>query len=151
MSVSPQSVPPGEPLVVRQHERFACRLPASVTVSADSPVRLTLSRAAGNGTGVVSAVVVDCSAGGIGVETDVFFPRGAELLARVEAGDAEPGAWLEVSGLVQRAAMVSRAPRYYLGLAFKGARAPAQAEVARRLDRARLCSAGTGEVRRVGA
>lgn len=143
-SPSPSAPMTGESLVVRQHERHTCRLSAAVSVSSESEVRVTLSRAAGNGTGVVPATVVDCSAGGIGLEMTVFFPRGAELSVRIQrptpaTGEASAaGDAIELAGTVQRVEMLSRGPKYYLGMAFKGRRAPARSEVARVLEWARI-------------
>jgi len=108
-------------------------------------MRFVLARAAGNGTGVVPATVVDCSNGGMGLEVNYFFPRGAELLVRVEpATGVESGGWLEASGIVQRVTMLSRAPNYYIGLAFKGDRSPPKPTVDRLLDWAMSAPATPG-------
>jgi len=120
-----------EQLVVRQYERYTCALPAVVGITADSPARVALSRTAGNGTGVLAATVVDCSAGGIGLQCLVFLPRQTRVLVRIDLADAAP---LELEGTVQRAAMISRDPKYYLGVAFKGKNSPHPTTVERLLN-----------------
>ena len=110
-------------LVVRQHLRHTCRLPADITVSADSPTRVTLSRSVGDGTGVIAVTVVDCSSGGLGLESCVYLPRQTRLAVRIRLADART-AEVELEATVQRAMMISRGPKYYLGLAFKGQGVP---------------------------
>lgn len=137
-----------EQLVVRQHERYSCQVQADVGITADSPSRVVLSRTVGNGTGVLAATVVDCSAGGMGLESPVYLPRNARLLVRLDLGDASGrDGHVEIEGTVQRATMISRAPRYYLGLAFKGKNAPSAATVDRLLkfvSSAKTADGGTG-------
>lgn len=108
---------PDESLVVRQHERHTCRLKAEASVAAGGgpPPAVVLSRSAGDGTGTVPGTVVDCSAGGLGLETSVFFPRSCRLRIRAWLGS---DATVEVIATVQRVTMISREPRYYLGLAY---------------------------------
>lgn len=117
-----------EQLVVRQHERFACRIPVDVAVTQESPTRVGLSRTVGNGTGVMSATLVDCSGGGVGIESTIYLPRQTRLLVRI-APDEGGEAPLELEATVQRASMVSRKPMYYLGLSFRGKNAPSAATV----------------------
>jgi hypothetical protein len=105
-----------EQLVVRQHERYHCRLGATVRVADISVDQVALARSVGDGAGVVKATVVDCSRGGMGLETTVFFPRGCRL--RVHLGGAD--SLVELSVRVQRASMLDRTPTYYLGVSFVG-------------------------------
>lgn len=114
---------PADQLVVRQHQRHACRLDASVSVAPDSPTRVAISRSVGDGSGVFSATVVDCSSGGLGLESNVYLPRDTRLSVRIRLG-ASSGHDIELGATVQRAQMISRTPRYYLGLAFGGEGAP---------------------------
>lgn len=126
---------PSEQLVVRQHERVACQMPVDISVASDSPTRVSLSRTVGNGTGILAATVVDCSGGGVGVESAVFLPRQTRVFLRIHSqDDAAPP--LELEATVQRASMVSRAPRYYLGLSFRGKNPPAPAAIASLLKHA---------------
>lgn len=121
-----------EHLVVRQHERIACRLPAELAIAAGSPTAIGLSRTVGNGTGIIAATLVDCSAGGVGVESSVYLPRQSRLHVRIPANDGS-GATIEVEGTVQRASMISREPRYYLGLSFRGKNPPSAGTLERLL------------------
>lgn len=125
------SAPSGaaDTLVVRRHERHTCRLAAHVAISPDSTTKVTLSRNAGDGTGVLPATVVDCSAGGVGIETGLFLPRSVA----VELTIAARSDTIRVGGLVQRVTMISREPKYYIGIAFKGPSAASPAEVERLL------------------
>lgn len=117
-------------LTVRQHERFVCKLPVDIGISAESSSRVTLSNSVGNGTGRLGATVVDCSAGGVGIESGVYLPRLARLQLRIEDTGGTP---IEIEGTVQRASMISRAPRYYLGISFRGVRGVDAAAVERLL------------------
>lgn len=114
-------------------------MPAALTVAPDSPTRVRLSRAVGNGTGVVAVTIVDCSAGGVGIECPVYLPRHARVQLVVE-GDRS-GA-LELEGTVQRVGMISRNPTYYLGLSFRGRTPPSTATIEGLL---RLASAPAGK------
>lgn len=129
----------GDQLTVRQHERYACRLPVDIGIAAESPSRVTLSSSVGSGTGRVGATVVDCSAGGVGIESGVYLPRMARLHLRIEGTGGEP---IELEGTVQRSSMISRAPRYYLGISFRGGRG-VDAPVLERLMRAAAAAGGS--------
>jgi hypothetical protein len=115
MPIQPQE------LIVREHERLACRLEATLHI--DSP-GVVLSGGAADANDAVSAVVVDCSAGGAGLQTTVFLPRGLRLrlhiapLAPAPLGGTSPAWALEAPVRIQRVTMVSREPMYYLGTAF---------------------------------
>ncbi len=124
-----------EQFKIRQHVRSTCSLRAEVGITEHSPTRAALSRTVGNGTGVFGATVVDCSPGGMGLESPVFLPRQARLCLRVELSNpGEPSTPLDLEGTVQRVAMISREPRYYLGLDFKGRNAPTPAVIERLLN-----------------
>lgn len=136
LSKSPGGVLPvaaGSPdsLVVRQHERISCRLDAVVSVGDESGVRVALSRNVGTGDGFAPAVVVDCSAGGLGLESSVFLPRGSSISVQFSPASSleSNSAPIRVSGMIQRSTMISRAPRYYLGIAYGGPQAPDRATV----------------------
>lgn len=106
-----------EQLVVRQHERFECRIAARIRVAAACGEQVAFSRAVGDGTGALEATVVDCSKGGLGLETPIFLPRGVLLTVHPGSGPGETGV-LEVR--VQRATMLDRSPRFYLGVSYVG-------------------------------
>ncbi|HNB58948.1 MAG TPA: PilZ domain-containing protein [Phycisphaerales bacterium] len=105
-------------LIVRQHERYSCSMPARLRVIPDDAVQITLSRSAGDGSGWVACTLVDCSSGGLGVQLPVFFPRGARVQIQVlnpaPAQGASPELFKGVAR-VQRVSMVDRTPTYYAG------------------------------------
>jgi hypothetical protein len=105
-----------EQLVVRQHERFLCRLASQVRVAPDMAEQVVMSRSVGDHTGAVDVVVTDASRGGLGIESTVFFPRGCRLQVRVTIAGAT--AEQDLSLRVQRVTMLDRTPTYYLGLSF---------------------------------
>ncbi len=107
--------PGAEQLVVRQHERFVCRLPSHMRVAEEASDQVTLGRAVGDGTGASSMVITDASRGGLGVESNVFFPRGCRLKIRVQDGTQTVH---ELTLRVQRVTMIDRKPTYYIGLSF---------------------------------
>lgn len=113
-------MPPNGPeqLVVRQHERYLCRLRCRVGVGEQTADQVVVARTMGDGSGSIDASVVDCSRGGMGLESAVFFPRGSRLKVRVAAG--ADGRTHDVLVRVQRATMQDRTPTYYLGVSFAG-------------------------------
>lgn len=108
--------PGSEQLVVRQHERFLCRMPTLVRVAEDAAEQVTLSRAIGDGTGAIDVFITDASRGGLGIESHVFMPRGCRLKIRVQTGIG--GSVHDLTLRVQRVTMLDRKPTYYLGLSF---------------------------------
>ena len=112
MEVEPQQ------LVVRQHERRACKIAATVRVGEQHAAVVELARTVGDGTGAIGVTVVDASHGGVGLESPVFLPRGAAVTVSIRNGAV--GTPIEVPSRVQRVTMISREPRYYLGLAYVG-------------------------------
>lgn len=109
-----------ENLVVRQHDRHACRLPAVLRVAPEQRAKVVMARTAGDGNKAVKGWVVDCSSGGIGLESPIFFPKACRLEVRVldPAGAPDGPPVMETTVRVQRAAMLDRTPKYYLGGAF---------------------------------
>jgi hypothetical protein len=73
----------------------------------------------------------------------VYLPRQARLSLRVTLADAS-GPPLDLEGTVQRATMISRGPRYYLGVAFKGRNTPSPAAIERLLASAVKCEGSEG-------
>jgi PilZ domain len=107
--------PSGDQLVVRQHERLLCRLGAQLRVDESHTSQIALSRNVGEGTGSFGCAIVDCSRGGLGLETTFFLPRSCRIMVIVT--DAQ-GTKMEFAARVQRVAMTDRKPTYYLGVAF---------------------------------
>jgi hypothetical protein len=125
---------------VRQHRRQECRLSIGVTPTADQAPHLVLGAGAARAAGE-HMVMVDFSAGGIGLRGPVFFPRGATLtltLAGMETGDENVGS-IVFHVRVQRVVMVDRGPTYYLGTAFIS-----QAAAAKGLDTVRALQQAQG-------
>ena len=118
-----------DPLVVRQHERLSCRLPAKLRVREEHASQVIISRAAGDGSGGLNVTVVDCSGGGMGLEIPIFIPRSCRVQVQIFADPAAAAAAgapaagpldFTFDARVQRISMTGRAPVYYLGLAFLG-------------------------------
>ena len=107
----------GTDLTVRRHERVLCDLEAVVAVAPECQASVKLSRGACRADGGVSARVVDCSRGGLGLQTKVFLPGTSVLTVCF----ALPGSNEEVRTKVrvQRVAMVDRGPTYYIGTSFE--------------------------------
>ncbi|HMN42583.1 MAG TPA: hypothetical protein PKE29_17215 [Phycisphaerales bacterium] len=126
-----------EQLVVRQHERFHCRLASQLRVAAEVAEQVILARIVGDGSGSLDAFVTDCSRGGLGVESTVFFPRGCRLKVRVKPIDAYEGPGPEMVVRVQRVSMLDRKPTYYLGVSFVSKGPEHDASVGILLDMAR--------------
>ena len=105
-------------LVVRQHERRACKLSATLRVAAEHSGIVEFARSIGDGTGAAGVTVVDVSNGGAGVEAAVFLPRGANVTLSVRTDPGLPT--IEIPSRVQRVTMISREPKYYIGLSYAG-------------------------------
>lgn len=105
--------PDTSPSEVREFERYKCRLDASAAVAPGNSERTAFSRNAGDGSGVVRCVIVDCSTGGFAVESEAFFPRAARVRVAVPVPGGPP---LELDVAVRRATMIGRKPLYNLGM-----------------------------------
>lgn len=125
----------GEDLVVRRHERVRCDLTARIATSNECERQVRLARTLGDGSRVVNARVIDCSPGGLGINTSVYFPKSAVIQVRICAnGDPASSPLFEGALRIQRATMIDGAPTYYLGTSF--ASAPDQAVMSRLLAEA---------------
>lgn len=111
----PAQTPPDQDLVVRQHERFTCRISADVRIADSDHQNVRVSRLAAGPGGGVPATIVDLSRGGLGLDCGLFLPRSCRLRVGVSLPGAET---LWVDGVVRRSTMISRDPRYYIGLSF---------------------------------
>ena len=135
--------PGAEQLVVRQHERFLCRLPSHVRVSEDAADQVALARSVGDGSGSLDVVITDASRGGLGIESSVFLPRGCRVKVRVKPATGE--SVHDVTLRVQRVTMLDRKPTYYLGMSFVSKGPDHDLGVGILLEMARLAAAaGTG-------
>jgi hypothetical protein len=129
-----------EQLVVRQHERFHCRLASQLRVAAEVAEQVILARTVGDGSGLLEAFLTDCSRGGLGIESTVFFPRGCRIKVRVKPLDAYEGPGPEMVVRIQRVSMLDRTPTYYLGVSFVSKGPEHEAAVGLLLDMARRAS-----------
>jgi hypothetical protein len=142
--------PPGaEQLVVRQHERIVCRLAAHVRVTEDLAEQVVIARSVGDGMGAVEAFITDASRGGLGIESNVFFPRGCRVIVRVRASGTTPVQDLTLR--VQRVSMLDRKPTYYIGLSFVSKGLEHEQSVARLLELARISAAAQAPPPKGGA
>ncbi|MDX2115850.1 MAG: PilZ domain-containing protein [Planctomycetota bacterium] len=111
--------PAEERLVVREHERVRCSLRAVIEPAPEMRDLLRLARGVGNGSGSVDAELTDCSGGGVGLRSPVYFPKQCVLMVRVPSPDGGAGGHVfEGRVRVQRATMIGREPAYDLGAAF---------------------------------
>lgn len=109
---------PAEQLVVRQHERFHCRLGSHLRVGDEVAEQVVLARTMGDGTGAIEASITDTSRGGLGIESPMFFPRGCRLRVRVKPSTDGAAPDHDLLVRVQRVSMLDRRPTYYLGVSF---------------------------------
>lgn len=124
-------------LSVRGHERHVCALPAVVRVSDDDREQLRLTGGAINKAGVTPVTVIDCSTGGIGLDTTVFFPKFARLEVVIEA-DSETGRPdFRASVRVRRVTMLDHTPQYFVGTSFEDATTAESASLAALIEHLR--------------
>lgn len=151
-------------LIVREHERYACALDAVLRIDSPGVALASAVTEGGAGGDMLRVRMVDCSAGGVGLQSPVFIPRGCRVQLMVfhpAPADAEPASqvgtgWLLEAPLrIQRVSMISRDPLYYFGSAFADLDPQQAAGVRRLLDS--LAAAvgspsadGPGERRTVG-
>jgi hypothetical protein len=132
--------PSAEQLVVRQHERVHCRIPSQLRVATENAEQVCLARSIGDGNGGLEAFITDCSRGGLGIESSVFFPRGCRIRIKTRTTDSATGSSANSSEMivrVQRVTMLDRKPTYYLGVSFVSKGNDHDAAVLALLDAAR--------------
>ena len=110
--------PAAEQLVVRQHERFHCRLPLQLRIAPEVAEQIVLARTVCDNTGSIEAFITDASRGGLGIESAVFLPRGCRLRVRLKSAAAPATPEHDLVVRVQRVSMLDRKPTYYLGVSF---------------------------------
>jgi hypothetical protein len=119
-------------ILVRRHERAACRLDAELSCHALCATQVRLSRAAGSGHGTVRAMVIDLGSGGMGINSPVYFPKGSTI--HVVIGPAGGPVLLEADLEVRRVEMTGREPLFELGTCFHGAGAALAERVGRVIE-----------------
>ena len=118
----PRPDPQASPeLTVRRHERLECCLSGYAQIAPGSTPAVRLARATAQVEGI-PVVLVDCSAGGLGLRCEAFLPRSClvRVQASVPTSQAAAGGdrALDVLVRVQRVSMIDRRPTYYLGTSF---------------------------------
>lgn len=115
-------------LVVREHDRHACSLPARIAIGPASAGAVKPARSISGLGGAIEVRIVDFSRGGLGIASAVYLPPSCSLVLTL------PG--LETVGpvplKVRRATMTDRRPTYYIGASFDHA-APGAGDAAARL------------------
>lgn len=105
-------------LIVRNAARYDVALRARFRVGPEHAGVVRFSQAAGSKDGWIEADVVDLSAHGVGLVSNVFVPRQCRLELRVLGQDT--GELLfTIPCSVRRVVMTDRRPAYLLGLAFE--------------------------------
>ncbi len=104
-------------LIVRRDERQDVRMRALISVPRLDDEVLRFSDSAPVGPAGVDAVLVDIGKGGLGFESDVFFPRGAIIDVSITDPDGN-GALLSSRAIVRRTSMIDRTPSYATGVQF---------------------------------
>ncbi len=107
-------------LIIRHAQRHEIALPCELVmaVAHESAVRLSAKVSLVNGR--VGATLVDASAGGLGVLSEVFFPKQSLVDLRVlRAGDSSASPIFETTLRVKRVVMTDRQPTYLIGLSFE--------------------------------
>jgi hypothetical protein len=113
------SKPQTDNLVVRQFERVACSLKASMCVSPQHASVVSLSPEIASSSGCVALVLTDASKGGVGLRSPVYLPKGTQVDITLSdpALAGTPFASWTVKTRVMRVVMSSREPTYDLGTA----------------------------------
>lgn len=106
--------PMPQDLIVRQHERVPCDLPARIRL-APASVRIIRLTPAASSTGELAARVVDLSRGGAGLSSAIYLPVRSSVVVVVHRPGGEP---IELNGQIRRATMMDKRPHYYLGVEF---------------------------------
>ncbi|HEX2837648.1 MAG TPA: PilZ domain-containing protein [Phycisphaerales bacterium] len=115
---------------LRRDVRHHVAMRAQVTVSSLHVSVVRLASAAGAKDGWVEADAVDFSLGGVGLITQVFFPRHAVLRIRLLAPGEEQKVLFEGDSVVRRVIMTDRRPAYHIGTSFHSLDAEAQKQIA---------------------
>lgn len=104
-------------LIVRRDERLDVRMRALISVPRLDEEVFRLSDSAPVGASGVDAVLVDVGVGGMGYESDLFFPRGAVVDVSVSDPDGN-GSLFSARAVVRRSSMIDRTPSYATGVQF---------------------------------
>jgi hypothetical protein len=112
---------PQTPGLIRQHERYRCEHEAFAAVASAHAEQVSLSpvvsETRGGLSGAMGVTIIDYSAGGVGLRTQVFIPKRALLTLVLPGGAGSSASRGELRAVlrVQRVMMLDRSPSYYLG------------------------------------
>lgn len=107
-------------LIIRHSTRHEIALPCELSVAVAHQGLVRLSPSVALTRGRVAATLVDASAGGLGVISEVFFPKQTLLELRVlDAVESDAPPLLCATLRVKRVLMTDRCPGYLLGLSFE--------------------------------
>lgn len=108
-----------EGLTVRHAKRHVIALPCELSVAPAHQKLVQFSPQSGSARGVISATLVDASAGGVGASSPLFVPRMTLVLVRALLPSDRDTPIFEAVMRLQRVVMTDRTPTYLLGLAFE--------------------------------
>ncbi len=106
--------------LARTHDRHACRMPVRLLIDPIHSELVVLSKKVRGKDGAISAMLVDCGFGGLGIESDCFVPKGCHVRIRVVVEEAAGADAAELPMRVQRVIMQGSGPKYLLGMTFGG-------------------------------
>ena len=105
-----------EQLIVRRHSRIECDIQCRLHIDEDHTEQIVLSRSVTHADGSVAVRVVDCSQGGLGIESAVYLPHGSHVVVQIDPDNIDGLQKTTTFHLrVQRGEMIARSPRYYMG------------------------------------
>lgn len=136
-------------LIIRRNERHEVSLPARVRVAFSHTELVKLSKGTANEKGWLDVHLIDFSENGLGIVTEVFFPRGCVLEAQIpvvrgavlegDLGGSEESeggvAMLNCEMRVMRVQMMDRRPAYLIGGSFVDPSNETKAKINELLDR----------------
>jgi hypothetical protein len=105
-------------VMVRRSVRHDIAMRAHVSVAPACAQTVRLSPATGVRDGWIEVDAVDCSLGGLGLLTTVFFPRHTVVKIKLFGAGEEKPLVLECDAIVRRVQMTDRRPAYHVGTSF---------------------------------
>ena len=109
----------GDGLAVRRSTRHEISLPVRIAIAEEHKPKLSFGSGSGHRDGWIEGVGLDLATGGTGVATEVFLPRGVQVLVRFYGPMDDETPLAECRAKVMRVFMTDARPGYQLGLAFQ--------------------------------
>jgi hypothetical protein len=124
-------------LIIRRNERHEISLPAKVRVAFSHTELVKLSKGTAGEKGWIEVHLIDFSENGLGIVTEVFFPRGSVLEVCVSAPEDGEGSevLLNCEIRVMRVQMTDRRPAYLIGGAFAELKSETKGQIERLMGR----------------